>query len=172
MPRFKTTKVFQTHPRRVASAARPASSNAHRSFRRYPSIVVMLVVHGQFPIFGASSEQNRGQGQKAKSRQSKECGESTESKDRPGRLQQSPDCNNELNSFLLRRAVALGPGFVSRSKSKLKKRSSTMSQTGGTQRGVEQAAAQFNTDRTYPGRWTVTRRSTCLFPQRSWNWER
>src|SRR3984957_1667532 len=31
-----------------------------------------------------------------------------------------------------------------------------MSQSSATQRGSEQAGAQFNTDRTYPGRWTVT----------------
>src|ERR1700676_4067118 len=31
-----------------------------------------------------------------------------------------------------------------------------MSQSSATQRGSEQANAQFNTDRTHPGRWTVT----------------
>jgi enoyl-CoA hydratase/carnithine racemase len=31
-----------------------------------------------------------------------------------------------------------------------------MTQTSGTQRSSEQAGAQFNTDRTYPGRWTIT----------------
>ena len=40
---------------------------------------------------------------------------------------------------------------------------------------VESSPSQFNTDRTHPGRWTITfsnPRSTCLFPQRSSNWER
>ena len=35
--------------------------------------------------------------------------------------------------------------------------------------------SQFNIDRTYPGRWMITfsnRQSTCLFPQRSSNWQR
>ena len=31
-----------------------------------------------------------------------------------------------------------------------------MSQSSATQRGSEQAGAQFNTDRTCPGRWTIT----------------
>src|SRR4249920_3368024 len=31
-----------------------------------------------------------------------------------------------------------------------------MTQSGATQRGSEKAGAQFNTDRTYPGRWTIT----------------
>jgi hypothetical protein len=31
-----------------------------------------------------------------------------------------------------------------------------VTQTTATQRGSEQADAQFNTDRTYPGRWTIT----------------
>ena len=31
-----------------------------------------------------------------------------------------------------------------------------MTQTSATQRGSEQAGAQFNTDRTHPGRWTIT----------------
>jgi len=31
-----------------------------------------------------------------------------------------------------------------------------MTQSNATQRGSEQAAAQFNTDRTHPGRWTIT----------------
>ncbi len=31
-----------------------------------------------------------------------------------------------------------------------------MTQSSATQRGSEQANAQFNTDRTHPGRWTVT----------------
>jgi hypothetical protein len=31
-----------------------------------------------------------------------------------------------------------------------------MTQTSATQRDSEQADAQFNTDRTHPGRWTIT----------------
>ena len=31
-----------------------------------------------------------------------------------------------------------------------------MTQSSATQRGREQADAQFNTDRTHPGRWTIT----------------
>src|SRR3984893_18042777 len=31
-----------------------------------------------------------------------------------------------------------------------------MTQTSATQRGSEQAGAQFNSDRTHPGRWTIT----------------
>jgi hypothetical protein len=31
-----------------------------------------------------------------------------------------------------------------------------MAQTTGTQRSSEQAGAQFNTDRTHPGWWTIT----------------
>ncbi|HEV3374783.1 MAG TPA: hypothetical protein VG051_03710 [Candidatus Acidoferrum sp.] len=30
-----------------------------------------------------------------------------------------------------------------------------MTQSSATQRGSEQADAQFNTDRTHPGRWTI-----------------
>ena len=31
-----------------------------------------------------------------------------------------------------------------------------MTQSSATQRGSQQANAQFNTDRTHPGRWTIT----------------
>ncbi len=31
-----------------------------------------------------------------------------------------------------------------------------MTQSSATQRGNEQVGAQFNVDRTYPGRWTIT----------------
>ena len=31
-----------------------------------------------------------------------------------------------------------------------------MAQTGATQRGSDQTGGQFNTDRTHPGRWTIT----------------